>query len=212
MPRLTAGAPERLGQELGKHAPHRPVLRRRRDNPYGAGAGARLADGLRRHPDAESPPSPRSSRSTWRGPRRRGGTASAARRHPRGPLHGQREVAGERVGAFFDFEMACRGRLRAGRGHHPERLVLRRAATARALCGLPAAATRCSARWRRPSARASMATPLRRGALHRQPHPRLPPLAAAARQARPKDFRTYLARARALAAMGPEGFLALLGL
>jgi homoserine kinase type II len=208
---LTPEHLEGLGMELGKL--HRITLSfsGTRDNPYGPEVVRGWLEGLRQHPDSELGTIARElTRSLER--------AEAARTglEPRGIIHADLFLdnvkwLGERVSAFFDFEMACRDTFSLDVAitlnawcfdgtYQPElcRALLRGYQVERALV---------------PVERENLFGHALFGAVRytasriRDFHlSGLPPEKLA-----PKDFRTYLARARALVEMGPEGLRALVG-
>ncbi|PTL80411.1 homoserine kinase [Vitiosangium sp. GDMCC 1.1324] len=209
---LTPEHLEALGLELGKL--HRISLSfgGERANPYGPEVVRGWLEGLKRHPDAElSAIAGELEGYLERAESARGGL------EPRGVIHADLFLdnvkwLGDRVSAFFDFEMACRDffaldvaiTLNAwcfdNGTYRPElcRGLLRGYQVERALV---------------PVERESLFGHALFGAVRytasriRDFHlSGLPPDKLA-----PKDFRTYLARARALAKMGPEGLRALVG-
>ena len=213
-PHITAEHTELLGQELGKMHRITQSFGGSRDNPYSAGQVRSWLSGLRRHKDEEvSTTADELEEHLERAERERSHGLE-----PRGVIHADlftdnvKWLAG-RVGAFFDFEMACKdaygldvaitlnawcfdnGEYQAGlckafiRGYldsRPLAPVERENLFGHALFG------------------AVRYTASRIRDFHLSP---LPP-----EQLTRKDFRTYLGRARALDAMGPKGFLTLLGL
>ncbi|MFL5355284.1 homoserine kinase [Archangium sp.] len=210
---LTPEHLECLGLELGKL--HRISLSftGSRANPYGPEVVGGWLEGLKRHPDAELSAIARELEGCLaRAESARGGL------EPRGVIHADLFLdnvkwLGDRVSAFFDFEMACRDfyaldvaiTLNAwcfdAGAYRPElcRALLRGYQVERALV---------------PVERESLFGHALFGAVRytasriRDFHlSGLPPDKLA-----PKDFRTYLARARALSSMGPEGLRALVGL
>ena len=212
-PQLTAGHLEALGLELGRM--HRIALAYNgaRSNPYGPEVVRGWLEGLKTNPDEQLATIARELEHAL-------GRAEAARGAlvPRGVIHADLFMdnvkwLGERVGAFFDFEMACK-----------DALVLDVAITLNAWC-FDAGDYRpelCQALLRGYQVERVL-VPAEREALHghalfgavrytasriRDFHlSGLPPDKLA-----PKDFRTYLGRARALTQMGPEGLRALVGL
>ena len=210
---LTPEHLEGLGLELGKL--HRLALSYRgaRANPYGPEVVRGWLVGLEAHPDAELSAIARELGECL-------SRAEAARGllEPRGVIHADLFMdnvkwLGERVSAFFDFEMACQ-----------DALTLDVAITLNAWC-FDAGAYRpelCRALLRGYQVERVL-VPAEREALHghalfgavrftasriRDFHlSGLPPDKLA-----PKDFRTYLARARTLSRLGPEGLRALVGL
>lgn len=210
---LTPEHLEGLGMELGKL--HRVTLSfgGSRTNPYGPEVVRGWLEGLRMHPDAElSAIAAELQAYLARAEELRGGL------EPRGVIHADLFMdnvkwLGDRVSALFDFEMACRdaygldvaitlnawcfdnGEYRPElcrgllRGYQVERTLLpveRDNLFGHALFG----AVRYTA------------SRIRDFHLSGLPPDKLAP----------KDFRTYLARARALVGMGPEGLRALTGL
>jgi homoserine kinase type II len=196
---------EQLGAELGKLHRIGNALVGDRANPYGPDRVRAWLDELSLHADPEL----RAIADECR--RLLESTQRSARLVPRGVIHADLFMdnvkwLGDRVSAFFDFEMACR-----------DELVLDVAITLNAWCfdgeyrqGLCRAFLR-GYQWQRPLSPeererlyeqalfgAIRYTASRIRDFHLSP---LPP----ERLAR-KDFRTYLARVRALAAMGPRGF------
>jgi len=212
-PRLTADHLEALGTELGKMHRDTQSFSGSRDNPYGPGTVHGWIVGLTGHPDAELARVAAELE-------RYLGKAEAVRQglEPRGVIHADLFMdnvkwLGERVGAFFDFEMACR-----------EAYGLDVAITLNAWCfdGGQYLPELCRA-FMRGYQDVRPLSPVERGNLfghalygavrftasrirdyHLSP---LPPEKLAR-----KDYRTYLNRARTLAAMGPEGLAGLLGL
>ncbi len=209
---LTPEHLESLGMELGKL--HRITLSfsGTRSNPYGPEVVGGWLEALRRNPDAElSSIAGELQGYLARAESARGGL------EPRGIIHADLFMdnvkwLGDRVSAFFDFEMACRDfyaldvaiTLNAwcfdNGAYRPElcRGLLRGYQVERSLV---------------PVERESLFGHALFGAVRytasriRDFHlSGLPPDKLA-----PKDFRTYLARARALAHMGPEGLRALTG-
>jgi homoserine kinase type II len=212
-PQLTAEHLEHLGQELGKMHRLTQSFGGSRDNPYSAAQVQQWLTGLRQNPDAEVA----QVAGELEGYLSRAEQARAGGLEPRGAIHADLFMdnvkwLGDRVGAFFDFEMACR-----------EAYALDAAITLNAWCFegeyVPAL---CQAFFRgyqdaRPLAPverehlfghalfgAVRYTASRIRDFHLSP---LPP-----EQLTRKNFRTYLARARTLEALGPAGFLALMGL
>lgn len=210
---VTAEHVEFLGQELGKMHRITQSFSGSRVNPYSAEQVRSWLEGLRGHEDEEvATVADELVEHLER--------AEQARDHglqPHGVIHADlfldnvKWLAG-RVLAFFDFEMACRDAygldvvitLNAwcfDNGYRPElcRSFIRGYQESRPLSevereNLFGHALFGSVRY----------TASRIRDFHLSP---LPP-----EQLTRKDFRTYLARARALDAMGPAGFLALLGL
>ncbi|NBD08575.1 MULTISPECIES: homoserine kinase [Corallococcus] len=209
--RLTLDALERLGAELGKL--HRVTLAfgGARPNPYGPEVVKGWLDGLTRRPEPELVAVAQELA---------GALSRAEAEHrglePRGVIHADLFLdnvkwLGDRVGAFFDFEMAC-----------VDAYALDVAITLNAWCfeGTYQPAL-CQALLRgyqdaRPLAdveKQALYGHALYGAVRfttsriRDYH--LSPLGAD--KLAPKDFRTYLARARALGEMGPDGFRALVG-
>jgi homoserine kinase type II len=212
-PHLTPDHLERLGAELGKLHRDTQSFSGSRDNPYGPDTVRGWIAGLAGHPDAELA---RVAGELGRYLDK----AEAVRQglEPRGVIHADLFMdnvkwLGDRVGAFFDFEMACR-----------EAYGLDVAITLNAWCfeGGEYLPELCRAFIRgyqdvRPLApveRANLFGHALYGAVRftasriRDYH--LSPLPAD--KLVKKDYRTYLARARRLAAMGPEGLAALVGL
>jgi homoserine kinase type II len=212
-PRLTAEHLERLGLELGKMHRITQSFGGSRDNPYSPGQVRSWLVGLRSHKDDEvSSVAEELAEHLERAERERNQGLE-----PRGVIHADLFMdnvkwLADRVGAFFDFEMACR-----------EVYGLDVAITLNAWCfdgqyqpGLCRAFIRGyqEARPLLPVERASLFghalfgsvryTASRIRDFHLSP---LPP-----EQLTRKDFRTYLARARALDAMGPAGLRELLEL
>lgn len=209
---LTPEHLEALGLELGKL--HRISLSfsGARSNPYGPEVVRGWLEGLKGNPDAElSSIAGELEGYLERAEAARGGL------EPRGVIHADLFLdnvkwLGDRVSAFFDFEMACR-----------DFYALDVAITLNAWC-FDAGAYRpelCRALLRGyqvertlvPVERESLFGHALFGAVRytasriRDFHlSGLPPDKLA-----PKDFRTYLARARALSQMGPEGLRALAG-
>jgi homoserine kinase type II len=212
-PQLTADHLERLGTELGKLHRDTQSFTGSRANPYGPETVRSWLVGLARNPDAELV--------RVAGELERYLDKVEAMRQglePRGVIHADLFMdnvkwLGDRVGAFFDFEMACR-----------EAYGLDVAITMNAWCFdngvyLP---ERCRAFVRgyqdvRPLApveRANLFGHALYGAVrftasrirdyHLSP---LPPDKLVR-----KDYRTYLTRARTLAALGPQGLAELIGL
>ncbi|HEX8438156.1 homoserine kinase [Archangium sp.] len=209
---LTPEHLEGLGMELGKL--HRVTLSfgGSRTNPYGPEVVRGWLDGLRQHPDAElSAIAVELQGYLARAEQERGGL------DPRGVIHADLFMdnvkwLGDRVSALFDFEMACRDAygldvaitLNAwcfdNGAYRPElcRALLRGYQVERSLV---------------PVEREDLFGHALFGAVRytasriRDFHlSGLPPDKLA-----PKDFRTYLARARALAQMGAGGLRALAG-
>jgi homoserine kinase type II len=212
-PQLTSEHLERLGLELGKMHRITQSFGGHRDNPYSAGQVRGWLAGLRRNPDEEvSTVAEELEEHLDRAEKERNRGLE-----PRGVIHADLFMdnvkwLADRVGAFFDFEMACRdvygldvaitlnawcfdGQYRPElcrafiRGYQESRPLLpveRESLFGHALFG--------SVRY----------TASRIRDFHLSP---LPP-----EQLTRKDFRTYLARARALDAMGPGGLRELLGL
>jgi homoserine kinase type II len=209
---LTVDHLERLGLELGKMHRITQSFSGARDNPYGVEQVHGWLAGLRRNPDPELAAIAAELEEAL-------ARAEAARSglDPRGVIHADLFMdnvkwLGDRVGAFFDFEMACREAygldvavtLNAwcfeGR-YHPELspAFLRGYQDAR-----PLSAGERESLFGHALFGAVRFTASRIRDYHLSP---LPP----ERLVR-KDFRTYLARTRALRELGPEGFRALLGL
>ncbi|WP_426750749.1 homoserine kinase [Myxococcus sp. Y35] len=212
-PALTPDHLERLGAELAKLHRDTQSFTGTRENPYGPETVRGWLEGLATHPDAELVSVARELEGDL-------ARAQAARQglEPRGVIHADLFMdnvkwLGDRVGAFFDFEMACR-----------EDYGLDVAITLNAWCfeGGRYLPELCAAFIRgyldvRPLSsveRANLFGHALYGAVRftasriRDYH--LSPLPAD--KLVRKDYRTYLQRARALKAMGPEGFAALLGL
>jgi homoserine kinase type II len=210
--RLTPEHLEGLGMELGKLHRITQSFSGTRDNPYGPEVVRGWLEGLRQHPDAELGTLARELTHCLE-------RAEAARTglEPRGIIHADLFLdnvkwLGERVSAFFDFEMACRDTFALDVAitlnawcfegtYQPElcRALLRGYQVERALV---------------PVERENLFGHALFGAVRytasriRDFHlSGLPPEKLA-----PKDFRTYLARARALVELGPEGLSALVGL
>lgn len=203
--RLTPEHCEQLGAELGKLHRIGNALLGDRQNPYGPDRVRTWLDELSVHADPEL----RAIADECR--RLLETTQRSTRLVPRGVIHADLFMDNvkwldDRVAAFFDFEMACR-----------DELALDVAITLNAWCfdgqyrqGL------CRAflggyQWQRPLSPeererlyeqtlfgAIRYTASRIRDFHLSP---LPP-----ERLMRKDFRTYLARVRALAAMGPRGF------
>jgi homoserine kinase type II len=211
--RLTAEHLEALGQELGKLHRLGASYLGTRDNPYGPGVVRGWLEGLAQHPDAQLAAIARELEGVLaRAESFRGAL------QPRGVIHADIFLdnvkwLGERVSAVFDFEMAC-----------VDALGLDVAITLNAWC-FDSGAYRpelCRALLRGYQVERTL-VPAEREALYghalfgavrytasriRDFHlSGLPPDKLA-----PKDFRTYLARARTLEPLGPEGFRSLLGL
>jgi len=209
--RLTPEHLEGLGMELGKL--HRITLAfsGTRDNPYGPEVVRGWLEGLLQHPDAELGTLARElTRYLER--------AEAARTglEPRGIIHADLFLdnvkwLGERVSAFFDFEMACRDTFCLDVAitlnawcfdgtYQPElcRALLRGYQVERALVPVERENLFGHALF---GAVRYTASRIRDFHLSGLPPDKLSP----------KDFRTYLARARALEEMGPEGLRALVG-
>lgn len=210
---LTPEHLERLGEELGKL--HRITLNfsGTRANPYGAGVVRGWLEELRRHPQAElSAIAAELQGYLEQAEALRGGL------EPQGIIHADLftdnvKWLGERVSAFFDFEMACR-----------DAYGLDVAITLNAWCfdqGVYRPEL-CQALLRGYQAERPLSqgeredlfghalfgavryTASRIRDFHLSP---LPP-----EQLTRKDFRTYLARARTLAERGPKGLRELVGL
>ncbi|WP_224246003.1 homoserine kinase [Hyalangium gracile] len=212
-PQVTPEHAEFLGQELGKMHRITQSFGGSRDNPYSAAQVRSWLSGLRRHADDEVA----SVADELAEHLERAEGARNQGLQPRGVIHADlfmdnvKWLAG-RVGAFFDFEMACVDAygldvaitLNAwcfDGGYLPElcKPFIRGYQESRPLTqaerdNLFGHALFGSVRY----------TASRIRDFHLSP---LPP-----EQLTRKDFRTYLARARALDAMGPAGFLKLLGL
>ena len=210
---LTPDHLERLGLELGKMHRITQSFGGNRDNPYGPGLVRSWLAGLRSNKDDEiATIAEELEEHLDRAERARGQGLE-----PRGVIHADLFMdnvkwLGDRVSAFFDFEMACRDAygldvaitlnawcFDAG-AYQPElcRALLRGYQGERTLV---------------PVERESLFGHALFGAVRytasriRDFHlSGLPPDKLA-----PKDFRTYLARARALSHLGPEGLRALVG-
>ncbi len=212
-PQLTPEHLERLGRELGKMHRITQSFGGSRDNPYSAAQVRGWLEGLRGHSDDEVASAADELDEHL-------DRAEGAREHglqPRGVIHADLFLdnvkwLADQVLAFFDFEMACvdaygldvvitlnawcfdgqyrpelcRAFIRGYQEARPLAQVERENLFGHALFG------------------AVRYTASRIRDFHLSP---LPP-----EQLTRKDFRTYLARARALDAMGPAGFLELLGL
>ncbi|QSQ18609.1 homoserine kinase [Pyxidicoccus parkwayensis] len=212
-PNLTPEHLESLGTELGKMHRDTQSFSGSRANPYGPETVRQWLVGLARHQDAELA-------SVAKELERYLDKAETVRQglEPRGVIHADLFMdnvkwLGDRVGAFFDFEMACR-----------EAYGLDVVITLNAWCfdngqylpELCRAFVRGYQDVRPLSAveRANLFGHALFGAVrfassrirdyHLSP---LPP-----DKLTKKDYRTYLNRARALSAMGPEGLAQLLGL
>jgi homoserine kinase type II len=208
---LTPEHLERLGQELGKMHRVTQSFSGARDNPYGVEQVRGWLAGLRRNPDAElAAIAEELEQALARAEASRGGL------EPRGIIHADLFMdnvkwLGDRVGAFFDYEMACR-----------EAYGLDVAVTLNAWCFDAGYRPELCLAFGRGYQDARPLAPVERESLfghalfgavrftasrirdyHLSP---LPP----DRLVR-KDFRTYLARTRALREMGPEGLRALIG-
>ena len=210
---LTPEHLESLGLELGKL--HRVTLSfsGSRPNPYGPEVVGGWLEELARHPDAELS----SIAGELRGYLARAESARGGL-EPRGIIHADLFMdnvkwLADRVGAFFDFEMACKDAygldvvitLNAwcfdNGAYLPE---LCRAFIRGYVDSRPLAAVERQNLFGHALFGAVRYTASRIRDFHLSP---LPP-----EQLTRKDFRTYLARARALDEMGSKGFLALLGL
>lgn len=212
-PQLTAEHLERLGRELGKMHRITQSFAGSRNNPYSATQVRSWLEGLRGHSDDEVANAAEELAEHLD----RAESARADGLQPRGVIHADLFLdnvkwLADQVLAFFDFEMACVDAygldiaitLNAwcfDGGYRPElcRAFIRGYQEARSLApvereNLFGHALFGSVRY----------TASRIRDFHLSP---LPP-----EQLTRKDFRTYLARARALDAMGPAGFLQLLGL
>ncbi|MDY7225406.1 homoserine kinase [Hyalangium rubrum] len=212
-PQVTPEHAERLGLELAKMHRITQSFGGSRDNPYSAGLVRSWLAGLKGHSDDEvSVVAEELEEHLLR--------ADKERNHglePRGVIHADLftdnvKWLADRVGAFFDFEMACRDAygldvaitLNAwcfdGK-YQPElcRAFIRGYQDAR-----PLAAVERENLFGHALFGAVRYTASRIRDFHLSP---LPP-----EQLTRKDFRTYLARARALDAMGPSGLRTLLGL
>lgn len=212
--RLTPELLERLGQELGKMHRITQSFGGSRDNPYGSGLVRGWLADLRHNRDEEVASIAEELEEHLEHAERVRGQGL----EPRGVIHADLFMdnvkwLAERVGAFFDFEMACRDAygldvaitlnawcfennlyrlelcqafIRGYQDARPLSQVERENLFGHALFG------------------AVRYTASRIRDFHLSP---LPP-----EQLTRKDFRTYLARARALDAMAPAGFRELLGL
>lgn len=210
---LTAEHLESLGLELGKLHRLGDAYVGARANPYGSSVVAGWLEGLARHPDTELAAIARELQGYLaRADASRGGL------EPRGVIHADIFLdnvkwLGERVSAVFDFEMACQDALgldvaitlnawcfEAG-AYRPElcRALLRGYQVERALVPLERSHLFGHALF---GAVRYTASRIRDFHLSDLPPDKLAP----------KDFRTYLARARLLNQMGPEGLRALVGL
>jgi homoserine kinase type II len=209
---LTTEHLESLGMELGKL--HRITLSfgGSRTNPYGPEVVSGWLEGLERNPDAElSSIAGELKGYLARAESERGGL------EPRGVIHADLFMdnvkwLGDRVSALFDFEMACRDAyvldvaitLNAwcfdNGAYRPElcRALLRGYQVERTL--LPVEREHLFGHALFGSVRYT-ASRIRDFHLSGLPPDKLAP----------KDFRTYLARARTLVRMGPEGLRALAG-
>ncbi|WP_338867435.1 homoserine kinase [Myxococcus stipitatus] len=212
-PGLTAEHLERLGTELGKLHRDTQSFTGSRGNPYSPDVVRGWLVELARHPDA--------TLSGLAGELEQALATAESRRQglePLGVIHADLftdnvKWLGDSVGAFFDFEMACR-----------EAYGLDLVITLNAWCfdqgqyqpELCRALVRGyqDIRPLAPVERANLFGHALFGAVRftssriRDYH--LSPLPAD--KLVRKDYRTYLARTRALTAMGPEGYAALLGL
>lgn len=212
-PALTADHLERLGAELGKLHRDTQSFSGSRENPYGPETVSGWLEALAAHPDAELTAVARELQRDLE-------TSRAVRQglEPRGVIHADLFMdnvkwLGDRVGAFFDFEMACREdygldvaiTLNAwcfdGGQYQPE---LCRAFIRGYLDVRPLSAVERTNLFGHALYGAVRFTASRIRDYHLSPLP--------ADKLVRKDYRTYLNRARALNAMGPEGFAALLGL
>ncbi|MFP2963951.1 homoserine kinase [Myxococcus sp. 1LA] len=212
-PALTADHLERLGAELGKLHRDTQSFSGTRENPYGPAMVSGWLEDLTAHPDAELAAVARELQRDME-------TSRTVRQglEPRGVIHADLFMdnvkwLGDRVGAFFDFEMACREdygldvaiTLNAwcfDGGHYlPElcRAFIRGYVDVR-----PLSAVERTNLFGHALYGAVRFTASRIRDYHLSPLP--------ADKLVRKDYRTYLNRARALNAMGPEGFAALLGL
>jgi homoserine kinase type II len=212
-PQLTSDHLERLGLELGKMHRITGSFGGSRDNPYSAACVRGWISGLRGHQDEEVATAAEELAEHLE-------RAERERSHglqPHGVIHADLFMdnvkwLADQVGAFFDFEMACRDAygldvvitLNAwcfDGGYKPElcRAFIRGYQEARPLSPVERENLFGHALFG-----AVRYTASRIRDFHLSP---LPP-----EQLTRKDFRTYLARARALDAMGPSGFRALLGL
>lgn len=210
---FTSEHAERLGLELGKMHRVTQSFSGSRDNPYGPEQVRGWLAGLRRNPDAELAAIAAELEEALAQAER----AAPPGLEPRGVIHADLFMdnvkwVGERVGAFFDFEMACREAygldvvvtLNAwcfDGGYKPElcRPFMRGYQDAR-----PLSAVERDNLFGHALFGAVRFTASRIRDYHLSP---LPP----DRLVR-KDFRTYLARTRWLRENGPAGFHALTGL
>jgi homoserine kinase type II len=210
-PSLTPEVLERLGAELGKLHTLTLSFRGTRENPYGPEVVRGWLTGLHARPEPELV----AVAAELEGCLQRA-EAEHQGLEPRGVIHADLFLdnvkwLGDRVGAFFDFEMAC-----------VDAYALDVAITLNAWCFDGAYQPElCRALLRgyqdtRPLAdveKQSLFGHALYGAVRfttsriRDYH--LSPLGAD--KLAPKDYRTYLARARALSGMGPDGLRALLG-
>jgi homoserine kinase type II len=213
-PQLTPDHLERLGTELGKMHRITQSFGGSRDNPYSAAQVRSWLAGLRRHSDDEvSTVAEELEEHLDRAEGERGHGLE-----PRGVIHADLFMdnvkwLADRVGAFFDFEMACKDAygldvvitLNAwcfDTGvYQPE---LCRAFIRGYVDSRPLAAVERQNLFGHALFGAVRYTASRIRDFHLSP---LPP-----DKLFKKDFRTYLARSRELKRMGPEGFRALLGL
>ncbi|NPC73109.1 homoserine kinase [Corallococcus exiguus] len=209
--RLTPEVLERLGAELGKLHRVTQSFGGTRANPYGPGVVKGWLEGLSQRPEPELVSvAAELERYLARVEAERQGL------EPRGVIHADLFLdnvkwLGDRVGAFFDFEMAC-----------VDAYALDVAVTLNAWCFEGAyQPERCQALLRGYQDARPLSDVEKRalyghalyGAVRfttsriRDYH--LSPLGAD--KLAPKDFRTYLSRARALNDMGPDGLKALVG-
>jgi len=210
--RLTPEHCERLGVELGKFHRLANSFGGHRQNPYGLEVVEGWLKGLAAHPDAEVSAVAAEQLEALDSAR-----LATADLVPRGVIHADLFMdnvkwLGDRVSALFDFEMACR-----------DAFTLDVAITLNAWCfngGYDAALCQAFVRGYEQerklnaSERADLFHQALFGAVrytasrirdfHLSP---LPP-----DKLFKKDFRTYLARSRALREMGPKGFRGMLGI
>ncbi|MBJ6763180.1 homoserine kinase [Myxococcaceae bacterium JPH2] len=208
---LTAEHVEQLGQELGKLHRATQSFSASRDNPYGPSQVSGWLEGLRQRPEPELAEAARELTSLL-------ARAESERQglEPLGVIHADLFLdnvkwLGERVGAFFDFEMACREAYTLDvaitlnawcfdGAYQPElcRALVRGYQDARPLSEVERASLYGHALFG-----AVRFTASRIRDYHLSP---LPP-----DKLTPKDYRTYLSRARALATLGPAGLRDLVG-
>jgi len=210
--RLTPEHLERLGAELGKMHRLTNSFGGHRDNPYSVTVVAGWLEGLKSNPDPEIAKIAAEELGYLEDSQLASGELV-----PRGVIHADLFMdnvkwVGDRVSAFFDFEMACR-----------DTFTRDVAITLNAWCfngGYDEALCRAFIRGYEDERRLSTAersdlwhqalfgavryTASRIRDFHLSP---LPP-----DKLFKKDFRTYLARSRDLKRLGPKGFRALLGL